>query len=60
MMTETRSEHVVLDELDGPIIVKTTMKVRELVAAVRLHKLLGDDGRRPVCEDSQEGARGRS
>jgi len=32
MLVETRYEHVVLDEQGPPIIVGTTMKVRELVA----------------------------
>lgn len=32
MLTETRYEHVALDERDTPVIEGTTMKVKELVA----------------------------
>ena len=32
MLTETRYEHVVLNEQNVPVIAGTTMKVRELVA----------------------------
>ena len=35
MLTETRYEHVVLDEQGTPLIVGTTMKVKELVAERR-------------------------
>lgn len=31
MITETRYEHVMLDETDSPVIAETTMKVIELV-----------------------------